>query len=195
RNEVRGDLTKWAKLIADCLLCHSKGCDYYTFRDALRSVPILDDALDEETIIAAIHDVTRIFKRRGTDYRHIGNSTAGKWLALTAEERKRHCIVTVRAIDETPEDRKAENRENDRKRKREARRKSSKADKQAECARGRRRRAATGAKPHGESLSQTQPWALDGISRRQWERRRAAKTSTPETCRKNVRPPPSYGCF
>src|SRR5262249_27610635 len=32
-------------------------------------------------------------------------------------------------------------------------------------------------------------------SRRQWERRRAAKTSTPETCRKNVRPPPSYGCF
>jgi hypothetical protein len=40
------------------------------------------------------------------------------------------------------------------------------------AARSRKFRAANGAKPHADSLSRTEPWKAEGISRRTWERRR-----------------------
>jgi hypothetical protein len=85
-NKPFGDLERWAMLLAECMLYHDKGCDYFSFRDALRPVPALREALDEETVMAAIHTVTATYKRRGTDYRTISATTAGKWLGLTAEE-------------------------------------------------------------------------------------------------------------
>src|SRR5262245_41976850 len=107
-NEPVGDLDKWAMLLADCLLHHTKGLDYYVFRDTLRTVPALHDALDEDTIMAAIHKITRTAKWKGKDYGTIRTTTAGQWLNLTTAERQRCEITTLRAVDETGADAKAE---------------------------------------------------------------------------------------
>ena len=183
-DEPLGDLAKWAMLVAECMLYHSKGCDYFSFRDALRPVPALNDLLDEKTVMEAIHAVTRTFKRRGAAYRTIRNKTAGKWLALRAEECKRYGISTLHAVDgptETAEERLARRQREDRDRKRERRRTASKAAKRAERKRGQRRRVAKGARPHAESRCRKQPWLLDGIGRSTWYARQRTKTSTPQT--------------
>jgi hypothetical protein len=183
-DEPFGDLPKWAMLFADCMLFHTKGCDYFTFRDALRSVPTLSKALDEKTIMGAIHAVTRIAERRGAAYRTIRASTAGKWLDLRAEECWLYGISTLRAVDETPADRKAWCRQNDRERKCETRRK---ADKAQERERARQRRAAKGAKPHAESFSRTRPWRLKGVSRATFYRHRETDSSVLPILSRNTR--------
>jgi hypothetical protein len=78
-------------------------------------------------------------------------------LELYDDERDDLDIRTIAAVDVTPEQRKEINREKDKKRKERERRK-------------------TGAKPRAQylaaSLSRTQPWKAEGISRSTWERRR-----------------------
>jgi hypothetical protein len=164
RNEPLGDPAKWAMLLADCLLCHTKGCDYFTFRDALRSVPALDLCLDEDTVMDAIHAVCGIAKRRGAKYRHISAKVAGEKLGLREMDRKACGIITMRAVDntETPAEAKARRQEQDRARMQVKRLNASDPDKEAERKRKReserRRRAAKGAKPHTESRARTKPW-------------------------------------
>lgn len=199
RGEPFGDLHKWAMLLADCMLYHSKGCDHFSLRDALRPVPALWEALDEDgdTVMDAVHAVTRMAERRGPSYRPIRTRTAGWWLELTAEECRRHGITTMRPIDPQPAaEARARRQQEDRDRKREARRTTSAADKRAakraERERGRRRRAAKNARPHAESRSRKQPWKLEGIGRSWWYERQRTKTSTPPAPDKNVRPSHSY---
>jgi hypothetical protein len=175
RGEPFGDLARWALLLAACLLFHAKGCDYYSFRETLRRVPGLNKALDEETVMDAIHEVERIMKWRGPAYLPIKARTAGTWLGLTTAERRRCGITTIAAVDETP----AETKERQRDEKREQWQR--KADKAVEAKRGRRRRAAKGAKPHAESHSRTKPWAMHGMSRRTWYRKGWHKSVHPDT--------------
>jgi hypothetical protein len=87
---------------------------------------------------------------------------AGKALRLTYEDRRRLKITTIWACDVDPADRQRLYRE--RKRERDA-------------ARARAKRAEKGAKTRTENLSKTRPWEAEGITRRTWERRRAAKAT------------------
>jgi hypothetical protein len=80
-------------------------------------------------------------------------------LPTTFEEREALGLWTFGALGMTAQQRR-------RRSKKERRRKDRKRDE--------KRRRAAGAKPHAESLSQTQPWLALGIKRRQWERRRKA---------------------
>jgi hypothetical protein len=86
---------------------------------------------------------------------------AGKALRLTYEDRQRLKITTIWACDVDPADRERLYRE--RKRVRDA-------------ARAKAKRAEKGAKTRTVNLSETQPWAWEGISRKTWERRRAVAT-------------------
>jgi hypothetical protein len=174
-----GEPETWAMLIADVCLYHRDGCDLFTFREVQRDgVWIRDDVA-----MAAIHRVCRVAAWKGVDYRPISAATAGKMLGITAEERWACDIRTMRAVDETPADAKADRRVRDRGRKREERSMADAADRERERERGRRRRAAKGAKPRARYLAEAharrEQWEAQGISRRTWERRRAASPSTP----------------
>ena len=79
-----------------------------------------------------------------------------RMLDVTAEERWLCKIQTIAAVDETEAQAEARRREDRRAWDRE---------------RDRRRRAAAGATPRHQSLSATRPWEAFGISRRTWERR------------------------
>jgi hypothetical protein len=81
-----------------------------------------------------------------------------KLLRVTFAKRRKLKLWTFGACDLSPQERKA-------------RAKARKKRMDRKRAAGRRRQ--DGAKPQTESLSQTQPWKVDGISRRTWERRRA----------------------
>jgi hypothetical protein len=81
-----------------------------------------------------------------------------KLLRVTFAKRRKLKLWTFGACDLSREERKA-------------RAKARKKRKDRKRAAGRRRQ--DGAKPHAESLSQTQPWKVEGISRRTYERRRA----------------------
>jgi hypothetical protein len=163
----------------------------------LRLVPALWEALDEEgdTVMDAIHDVTRMAERRGINYRPIRARTAGQWLELRAEECRRYGISTLRAVDETPDDRKAWSRINDRDRKRAFRGAADPADRQAERERARDRRAAKGvmtrAQYRAEAAAKAEEWQAKGVSRATYYRHRKTGPSTPHPCDKSVRPSPS----
>jgi hypothetical protein len=82
----------------------------------------------------------------------------GRIIGLTEAERSMLGIRTIEAIDVTPRQRKAINRERDAARKRAARRRA-------------------GATSHGESLARKEPWKAAGVSRRTWFRRRGTDSS------------------
>ena len=177
------------------MLYHDKGCDYFSFRNALRPVGALDDALDEETVMEAIHKVTATYRRRGTAYRTITATTAGKWLELTVEECGLYNITTMRPVDglvETAEDKAARDRD----RKREKRRMADAADRERELEadrkRARRRRAAEGAKPRAQYLAEAAAKAAErqaaGVSKATFYRRRKTGPSVSVSVDKSVRP-------
>ena len=129
--------------------------------------------------MAAIHKVTATYKRRGTEYRTITATTAGKWLELTVEECGLYDITTMRPVDglvETAEDKAARDRD----RKREKRRMADAADRERELEadrkRARRRRAAEGAKPRAQYLAEAAAKAAErqaaGVSKATFYRRR-----------------------
>ena len=87
--------------------------------------------------------------RRGAD-------KLGKYLGLSYATRQELQIRTIGSYDLT---------KRTRKRLRERKNRAAMAAK----------RLANGAKPHSESLSRTEPWKAEGISRRTWERRRVTQ--------------------
>jgi hypothetical protein len=172
-----GDRSAWAFAIAEISLYLRNECDLLTFQWAAESCAV---AFTEREALAAIHRVCKIAKQRGGAYRPTSAATLGKKLNVTAEERWACDIRTMRAVDKSSSaEARAELRERDRERKRETRLHASEAERTKERERGQRRRAAKGARPHAQSLSQTHPWELDGISRAAWYRRRGTKTSAP----------------
>jgi hypothetical protein len=88
----------------------------------------------------------------------------GNHLELYDEDRERLHVRTIEACDVTVDERKRINREKNRQRLE-------------------KRRRQNGAEPReqyeAESLSHTQPWKVDGISRRTWERRRKDAVASP----------------
>jgi hypothetical protein len=165
-----GDDRNWAFLTAEICLYRYEGHDLEVFE----SIAPFD--IPTKVAKATLDRVRRTAARRGGMFKPTGGVAAGRSLDLTAEERWSCDIRTMHAVDETPAEAKARRQEEDRERKRQQRRN---ADKERERERSLRRRAAKGARPHAESFSQTRPWEAEGVSRRTWERRRAAKTSTP----------------
>jgi hypothetical protein len=93
-------------------------------------------------------------------------------LPTTFDERQALKLWTFGTIDMSPLQRK---------------RRSKKERQRKERERRAKNRLAAGAKPHAESLSQTQPWLALGKSRRQWERLR--KAGKLWACRKFVAGP------
>jgi hypothetical protein len=172
----------WARVLAE--VCYylpktqihplrGNGFDVLTFR---RITPKHVD-ISSETAGDALNALERIIKRKGSAYRPMTPATAGRLLNLTAEQRWACDVRTMEPIDETREERAAEVRERRLVRRANNRRRADEAEREKERARSRRSRAAKGAKPRAQSLSQTRPWEKDGISRRTWERRRAAKVA------------------
>ena len=173
-----GDLERWAKLFADVLLHHSKGHDLFVFREAIQVTML---AIDDDMALEALHEVARIAKWRGRDYRPISPTTAGKWLELTAEECWLCDIITMRPVDgpvETAADVKSRRLEQDRERKRKERSMADVADRKRELDRewARRRRAAKGAKPRAQYLAEAAAKDAErqaaGISKATYYRRR-----------------------
>lgn len=105
--------------------------------------------------------------------------TLAKRLNLTEADRQRLNITTIGAADMTREERAALRRQ----RKRDRDRKRAKARRRAD---GRKTRAEYLA----NALSSRRPWVAEGISRRTWERRRAAARAPcrKSVCRKSVAP-------
>jgi hypothetical protein len=82
--------------------------------------------------------------------------TLGLLIRLTDAEREKYKAWSIWPIDLSLAEAKLRRKQHDR---------DDKAEK----------RRAAGATPRSESLSQTQPWVAEGISRRTWERRRRAR--------------------
>jgi hypothetical protein len=168
-----GDLEHWAMLFADVCFYRTEGCDLFSFRDAVRPTPL---DVDDDMAMDAIHNIDRVRKRCGTDYRPISPAVAGQWLQLTSEQCRRCHVSTMSPIDPAPAAEKARlRREADCKRKEKWRLTASPADldrkRERDRERARRRRAAQGMRPHSQSLSQTRPWEKEGISRTKYDRR------------------------
>ena len=82
--------------------------------------------------------------------------TLGRLIRLTDADREKYKAWSIWPIDLSLAEAKLRRKQHDR---------DDKAEK----------RRAAGATPRSESLSQTQPWVAEGISRRTWERRRRAR--------------------
>ena len=182
-HDVRlGKRGAWAMLLAEICLYQfgQDGCDLLNFRRIEPENIVIDD----DVALAAIHKVCDLAERKGIAYRHIGTATAGKMLGVTSEECWACDIRTMRAIDATPADAetaKGELREHDRMRKLDLRRSASAADREREAERGRKRRAAKGAKPReqylAEAAAKAEQWQAKGVSRRTWYRHRGTGPS------------------
>jgi hypothetical protein len=96
---------------------------------------------------------------RASSPKLIADDIVGKTLRLSYADRRRLKITAIGSFDADKPARtklaRARKKERDRRRAAE-------------------RRKANGATPHAASLSQTEPWKKDGVSRRTWERRRKA---------------------
>jgi hypothetical protein len=101
------------------------------------------------------HDQAMIDRARAKPQRWRADTMA-EVLNVTDEERTRLKTWTIGAVDCDKDQRAARRREKNR------------LAKEA-------RRRADGALPRAQSLSQTKPWEAEGISRRQWERRRMSQ--------------------
>ena len=99
------------------------------------------------------------------DQRHLTDAYAGQLLGLTLDERDANLITTLSPCDMSKADWDAlkRDRKNERSRERQAKNRQSDPDYK------------TREEYLSDSLSRTQPWKKEGISRRTWERRRAKK--------------------
>jgi hypothetical protein len=100
-------------------------------------------------------EASEIAAQAATYPKRIKADALGAWLGITYRQRTILRITTIGACDVKKRARKELRKRKDRRY-------------QA------RKRREHGARPHAESLSQTAPWGAMGISRRTWERRRAA---------------------
>ena len=116
---------------------------------------------DDDDAVEMIHKVCD-YRKKHPSFRNLSPTTVGKYLDLTAEERRGCRITQMAAVDETPEQRDTLRREKDRQRKQ-------------------RQRRAKGVTPRAiyeaNSLSRTQPWKGLNISRDTWERRRSREAA------------------
>jgi hypothetical protein len=161
----------WAFLIAeDAWHCYRrKRGTLTTFRYAQTKLAprlVISDAAARKAL-KRVGELIDCHRQNGESYHPTSMAVTAKRLGVTAEEAERYGWTP------DPEER----REKDRLRKREARRKASAADKAKERERVRDRRRRNGARPHAESLSQKQPWRLEGVGRSQWYARRRTNSS------------------
>jgi hypothetical protein len=132
-------------------------------------------SFDNDDAVATIHRVCD-YREKHPSFRNLSSETVGKYLGLTAEERRACAITQIESIEET----------------RDARRKRQKAEKrQHDREYQRKKRRDAGRKPHAESASQTKPWIVAGFTcRRTWERHGkptcVAKVSTPISISKSL---------
>jgi hypothetical protein len=108
----------------------------------------------EDEAVAMIHKVCD-YRAAHPKFRNLSSKTVGKILDVTPLARRECSMSTIDAVGETKEQRKQLRAQDNRKRKELQRR-------------------AKGMTPHAESLSRTEPWKAENISRRTWERRRKA---------------------
>ena len=127
------------------------GLDFYHLEVCAAADGLISS--DDEAL-AMIHKVCD-YRAAHPTFRNLSSKTVGKILDLVPVARRDCRISTMDAIGETKEQRKQLRAEDKRKRKELQRR-------------------AKGMKPHAESLSRTQPWKAENISRSTWERRRKA---------------------
>lgn len=116
--------------------------------------------LDTDAAITALNETDRVASVAGPSYRLMKAGKAGERLGLTLDEVTDLKIRTMWPVDETAAQRAV--------RRSEAKRKADRE--RARAKRGREPRAAFLAK----ALTASRPWEADGVSRRTWERRRAA---------------------
>jgi hypothetical protein len=140
------DEAGFIRVAANLLAFMPQGSDYYTL-NALAAKCGFGD-LDEAAVMAAVHE--RVFSWP------LSGETAGALLDLTAEERSRCAIRTMKAVDEPPEEAAA--------RRAEERREYHRLYKA-------RLRRDHGATAQADSLSRTKPWVALGISRATYYRR------------------------
>jgi hypothetical protein len=148
-----GDLEQWAWVMADALAFGPHGADYFTFIELAAKMGV---EFPEDTAMRAIRCVNGKVRSKKKHYRPFAARAVARMLDVTAEERWQCKIQTIAAADETDTEAEAPRREDRRAWDRE---------------RDRRRRAAAGATPRNQSLSATRPWEAFGICRRTWERR------------------------
>ena len=148
-----GDLGKWAWVMADALAFGQHGADYFTFKDLAEEIGI---EFAEPVAMRAIRCVNAKIRIKKKNYRPFAGRAVARMLDVTTEERWFCGIQTIAAVHETEAQTEARRREDRRAWDRE---------------RDRRRRAAAGATPRHQSLSATRPWEAFGYCRRTWERR------------------------
>jgi hypothetical protein len=139
------------------------GLDMLSLREAVRCADL--GSFSDAELATIISDVERWQRRHGV--RLISAKRCGEMLQLTAHEREVCGIRTIDAIDEPRAERQARIA-----RERRARDKAAKRSK-----RGRLLRS----EYEDRSLSRSQPWKAEGISRATWYRRRRSGLPTPET--------------
>jgi hypothetical protein len=158
------DHDKWLFVVCHTLAPlkeRNGGLDLHHLHDFKERCPHRPLSFDDDDAVAMIHKVCD-YRAEHPDFRNLSSKTAGKLLAVTADERWRCRITQMKAIDDTPEQQQSLRREIDRQRKQ-------------------RKRKAEGVQPRADyeaaSLSQTKPWLAAGFKcRRTWERHRSRGT-------------------
>lgn len=158
-----GDLSAWARVMADNLVFWRGGSNARTFHDLATRMRIV---FPEDLMMKAIRRVAMQHKAKGKEYRPFYSDTAGEMLEVCVAEKIECDIRTMTAIDED-EAYAAFKAEAKRKRERE---------------RDQRRRASkegykTRAEYEDNSLSKTKPWKDLGMSKATWYRK--GKPSAP----------------
>ena len=114
-----GDLGNWAWVTADALVFGRHGADYVTFMELAKK---MDVEFSEALAMRAIRSVNGKIKIKRKNYRPFAGRAVARMLDVTAEERWLCKIQTIAAVDETEaearrrEDRRACDRERDRRR-------------------------------------------------------------------------------
>ena len=159
-----------ANVFADVIGCVENYCppsqpsaplDFASMTMALRTGGI---TIGENTVMAAVHRTAEIIEKKADKYRPMGAAPAGRLVGLTMEERRELKIVTMKAVDETDEERAMYVAE-----RRRGRDRDRKSLKRREA--GRLRRDAY----ERQSLERNRPWKALGISRSTYYRRRQSR--------------------
>jgi hypothetical protein len=120
------NLDKWLFVVCHTLARlkeRNGGLDLYHLHDFQRHCAL---SFDDDDAVAMIHKVCD-YRERHPHFRNLSSETVGKYLGLTAQERRECSITTMESIEETQAARrkrqKAEKRQRDRERKAKQRRK------------------------------------------------------------------------
>jgi len=158
------DADRYLYQVACCMVCHFvKRIGRRPGRDeVLDRLNVWCDAWAPEVSAKLRRDAVEEARRTG---RVDDADECARRLRVSFDERRRLCLTTIGSYDVNKRERARRNKARKRKRDRE---------------RARRKRAARGARSREEylsgSLSATQPWKAEGVSRRTWERRRARQS-------------------